>query len=298
MHEYLARKPFDLYALHLFELVVKHQSFTLAAREAGLSQSAITRQMQALESRLGVDLLQRTTRSVEITEAGRFLAAEAARLLGGVRHTLENLRVSFAGARLVVRVGLSRSVAVAHLPGFFHANQTHTSSVLYQSSAEVLRLLEEHELDVGVLCPPKQLSETFSIRHRFKDDFTLVMPSAMAASQPRTAAARAKWLKQQPWITFSPQTHTGAALGRWLKRHGLAKEPVMESDNFDLIINLVASGLGISLVPKRALALYRRREAITRVDLEPCFSRELVVITRRQRKLPAHVAAFIDEILF
>jgi len=59
MHEYLSRKPFDLYALHLFHLVVRHLSFTKAAREAGLSQSAMTRQMQALEERLGIDLIKR-----------------------------------------------------------------------------------------------------------------------------------------------------------------------------------------------------------------------------------------------
>jgi hypothetical protein len=61
VQKYLATKPFDLHALHLFHLVVKHRSFTRAAREAGLSQSALTRQMQALESRLGLDLINRTS---------------------------------------------------------------------------------------------------------------------------------------------------------------------------------------------------------------------------------------------
>ena len=55
--KYLTTKPFDLHALHLFHLMVKHRSFTDAAREAGLSQSALTRQMQSLESRLGLDLI-------------------------------------------------------------------------------------------------------------------------------------------------------------------------------------------------------------------------------------------------
>ena len=74
MHEFLATAPFDLYELYLFHLVVKHRSFTKAAGLAGLTQSAITRQMQGIESALGVDLLERTTRSVRLTAAGEFLA--------------------------------------------------------------------------------------------------------------------------------------------------------------------------------------------------------------------------------
>src|SRR5437868_3182447 len=99
MHEYLATAPFDLYELHLFHLVAKHRSFTKAAEVAGLTQSAITRQIQGMESSLGVELLKRTTRSVQVTEAGRFLVGESARLLGDVERSLQTLREEFAGAK-------------------------------------------------------------------------------------------------------------------------------------------------------------------------------------------------------
>ncbi len=93
-------------------------------------------------------------------------------------------------------------------------------------------------------------------------------------------------------------TVTGALMRRWLKRQGLKLEPVMELDSFDLIINLVASGMGLSLVPQRALALYRRRESIEMLDFSSRFSRDLVVLVRKHRKLPEHVEAFIENILF
>ena len=85
---------------------------------------------------------------------------------------------------------------------------------------------------------------------------------------------------------------------RWLKRQGLRVEPTMELDSFDLIINLVASGMGVALVPQRALALYRRRQSIVRLELKPMFSRDLVVLARKHRKLPEHVAGFIENVLF
>lgn len=52
MHEYLSTTPFDLYELNLFHLVAKHCSFTKAAEIAGLTQSAVTRQMQGMENSL------------------------------------------------------------------------------------------------------------------------------------------------------------------------------------------------------------------------------------------------------
>jgi hypothetical protein len=63
-HELLARKPFDLYQLHLFRLVAESGSFTRAAHITGLTQSAISRQVQGIEQQLGLSLFNRTTCSV------------------------------------------------------------------------------------------------------------------------------------------------------------------------------------------------------------------------------------------
>ncbi len=304
MHEYLARKPFDLYALHLYHLLVRHRSFTKAAREAGLSQSAMTRQMQALEARLGVELITRTTRSVDLTEAGQYLARESARLLGGVSATLEGLQSTFGNARPVVRVGVSRTVAMAHMPGLFHAGQQKLPQVAcqvsYQTSAEILGGLEQHELDVGVLCPPSPLPESVKVTHRFEDRFVLIASKTIADERPKSPRTdlQLRWLQQQSWLMIQGATVTGSLMRRWLKRQGLKLEPSMELDSFDLIINLVASGMGVSLVPQRALALYRRRQSIKCLAVTPRFSRDLVVLTRKHRKLPEHVQAFVGNILF
>ncbi|MDZ4402021.1 LysR family transcriptional regulator [Prosthecobacter sp.] len=303
MHEYLARKPFDLYSLHLFHLVVKHHSFTKAAREAGLTQSALTRQMQALEQRLGVDLLNRTTRSVAVTEAGRYLFAESAKLLGGVASTLEGLQTEFASTKPLVRVGLSRTVSGAYMPGFFHANRQRlpqvNCAVSYLSSTEIMQGIEQHDIDIGVFCIPSKLPQTLKVTHRFKDAFTLIAHEPEGAKPlPTKRAEVLKWAAKQPWLLIQEVTTTGKLLHRWMKRQGLAVEPLMEADSFDLIINLVASGLGVSFVPIRALALYRRKHSLKLVTLEPRFERELVVVTRRHRKVPEHLTKFIENILF
>lgn len=303
MQQYLARKPFDLYALHLFQLVAKHRSFTRAARDAGLSQSALTRQMQSLEERLGLTLINRTTRSVEITKAGRYLAAEATRLVGDVASALDGLQAEFGSARPEVRVSVSRTLAMAHMPGLFHANHQRHPEVIcrvsYNASSAILTALEAGEIDVGVLCPPSPLPDSIKVTHRFKDAFELIAPAMMAAKAPAKKTASFKlWLAEQSWLHIDPGTNTGKSLRRWLKRQHLDLPPAMELDSFDLIINLVASGFGLAFVPRRALALYRRKESITTLPVPERFERDVVAVTRRHRKLPAHVRQFVENILF
>src|SRR4030095_6477483 len=81
MNEFLATGPFDLYELQLFHLVAEHQSFTRAGQAAGLTQSAITRQIRGMEDRLGGALFERTTRHVRLTAAGAALHARSGAIL-------------------------------------------------------------------------------------------------------------------------------------------------------------------------------------------------------------------------
>src|SRR5882762_6259340 len=184
MHQFLATTPFDLYELALFHLVVKNRSFTKAAEIAGLTQSAITRQMQGIENSLGIQLLERTTRAVRTTPAGAFLSREAARLLGDVDQSLQHLAQEFAGARKEIRVDVSRTIGLAYLPGFFHANLRRLPQVGYrvtcQTSDEILTALEANEQDIGVLCPPARLPKTLRVTHRFDDAFALIVSAESA----------------------------------------------------------------------------------------------------------------------
>ena len=305
MYELLATAPFDLYELSLFHLVVKHRSFTRAAEVAGVTQSAITRQMQGMENSLGIDLLERTTRNVRVTAAGEFLFHEATRLLGDVDQSLRRLKEDFGDARKEIRIGVSRSIGLAHLPGFFHANLRRVTKVsyrvAYQSSSEILSALEAHELDLGVICPPPRLPRTVAITHRFADRFVLVADAGSATefqALPKSRATRRAWLERQSWLLLEESTNTGRELRKWISHLGLKIEPQMQLDNFDLLITLVALGMGISFVPVRALALYGRKRNLSRIALAEKFERELVVVMRRHRKQPEHLRNFVKNILF
>lgn len=304
MHSFLKTVPFDLYELALFHLVVKHQSFTKAAELAHLTQSAITRQIQGIENSLGVQLLERTTRTVRVTPAGEFLSRESGRLLGDVERSLTQLQQEFAGARKEIHVAVSRSIGLSYLPGFFHANLRQHPEIAYrvtcQPSDEIPAALESNEQDIGVLCPPPRLPKTLRVTHQFQDSFTLLAPKTFgpqvqAISNPKK---RIQWLKECDWLLIEERSNTGQQLRSWMRKQGLHVEPAMRLDNFDLIINLVSLGMGISLVPIRALALYNQKHNLVRVPLPARFTRQLVVVVRKHRKLPAHLDQFVANVLF
>ena len=106
----------------------------------------------------------------------------------------------------------------------------------------------------------------------------LPVKEIQALAKPK---ARTDWLKEQNWLLIDEQSNTGQQLRSWMRRQGWRVEPTMQLDNFDLIINLVSLGMGISFIPIRALALYNQKRTLLRVSLPARFTRELVVVVRK-----------------
>ena len=160
MNEFLATGPFDLYELQLFHLVAEHRNFTKAGRAAGLTQSAITRQIRGMEDRLGVALFERTTRSVRLTAAGAALFARSGAILSEVNDAVSVLKDGFALASKTLRVGIARTIGLAYLPGFFRQFQKKFPRVQlrvsHERSAFILAAVESGELEVGVVTAPPQ----------------------------------------------------------------------------------------------------------------------------------------------
>ena len=287
-------------------MVARHGSITRAAAEAGLTQSALTRQVQGMEHRLGVNLFDRTTRRLRLTAAGESLLRDTAGIFPILDEALRRLGQEHLAVPREVRVGVSRSIALAHLPGLFHAHMRRAENVRtiveHLSRAELVAKVEAGKLDVGVLCPPRRLPSTVKVTHQMEDVFHLIAPAALSPPDVRRGArwpARLTgWLESQPWLLLSAGSQTGSQIRKWLKERGLRPESVMEPDSFDMIVHLVALGLGISLVPRRAIAAFPRRKLIRRIPLPEEFGRTLAVIVPRAVKVPQHVQDFVGNILF
>lgn len=304
VNEFLATGPFDLYELKLFHLVAAHRSFTRAGQASGLTQSAISRQIQGMETRLGLKLFDRSTRQVRLTPEGAALHARSGAILAEVDDALRALRGRSPLLPQTMRVGVSRTVGLAYLPGFFHAFRRKLPDaqlqVSHQSGDFILGAVESGELDVGILSPPTRLPRALEVALAFDDEFVLILPPRLSARLPNPCGPRelGGLLARQRWLQITRQSFTGQRLQAWLHRAGIRREPDLEADSFDFIINLVSLGLGASLVPHRALALHPGTRPVTRVRTEPRFSRTLSIIARQGQPRSALVSTLVENVLF
>jgi DNA-binding transcriptional LysR family regulator len=305
MNDFLNTVPFDLYELGLFHLVAEQRSFTKAGQKAGLTQSAMTRQIRGVEEQLGVALFERTTRHVSLTAAGKVLYDQSKPILAAAEATLKQLQQDFHLVPQTLRVGVARSIGLAYYPGFFFAFRKLQPKVqlhvVQLTSREILEAVEAKTLDAGLLSPPRRLPRALVATHRFADEFTAIAPPGLRLpDKPGPVAIRSlkKVLVDERWLLIDRQGETGRALHRWLRDEGWPIEPEMELDSFDVIVNLVSLGLGVSLVPHRVLALYGGRRKVRRIPIKPRFVRELAVVVRKNRQHPEPLASFIEGVLF
>jgi DNA-binding transcriptional LysR family regulator len=105
-------------------------------------------------------------------------------------------------------------------------------------------------------------------------------------------------LEAAPWLMLSPAMQTRQDMDAWFRRCAIAPGRISVFDSFDLIIHLVALGLGVALVPRRALAGFPRKKQLKICPLPENFQRELVVVTRQPGAVSNHVKAFVASILF
>ncbi len=302
-NQLLASPPFDLYELTLFQFVAETGSLTRAAERVGLTQSAMTRQIHGMEERLGALLFERTTRRVALTRAGRLLQEKVAPILKTTDELFRELQQTFNRLPPTLRVGVARSIGLAYLPGYFFAfHRQHPEvqlQVVQRTSREIVEALDSGDLDAGLVCPPPHLPRSLQVTHRFIDEFVAIVPPQLSVpAGPGTIKNLKKYLSGQRWLMIGRESFTGRRMYQWLKEQGWQIEPVMELDGFDVIVNLVSLGLGVSLVPHRVLPLYEQRRAVRRLVMQPRFSRDLAVVIRRNRRPAEPLEAFVASVLF
>ena len=300
---HLGNASIDLNDLHFVRVLEDAGSFTVASQRLHVTQSALTRRIQTIEARLGTKLFERTTRAVRPTEAGIFLLGQSAQLMNDVSRLLEQFQQAHGTGPTRIRVGVSTTITLAHLPGLFTRTMRMVSEiqpvVSHHPSQTLLEQLSEGALDVAVLCPPKRLPSNVRVCHRFDDTFTLIAPHDHKLPEgDRCGTAYKRWLEEQPWMALGGESETARQLNQWAEQADFKAHARMELDSFDLMIHLVAVGIGLAHVPIRAIAAFPRRHTLTRLDWPQRFTRELVVLTRKDRNPPPPISRFIEGILF
>lgn len=148
----------ELRHLHYFVAVAEEQNITRAARRLNISQPPLSRQIRDLEELLGVELFERTGKSIVLSDAGEVFLVEARAVLLRAEQAVQAVRAVAEGDRGDLHVGYSPSLTVGFLPQALRAFQGSTPAVRVHlhdlSTEEMLRGLHEKTLDVALMVRP------------------------------------------------------------------------------------------------------------------------------------------------
>jgi DNA-binding transcriptional LysR family regulator len=245
----------NLHHLRLFTAVVNHGGFTKAAASLHLSQPAISKSLNELERQLNLTLLERSGRSIRLTDAGQTLYARARELFGVEWIAEQELREIRGLKRGVLRIGASTTIATYMLPpylGRFHLR--HPGIRIRATSANtrtVLRMLLESRADIALVEGP--VSHPQVEVQPWLDDELVVISHPQHQLLSRNDVDVGMLVREQ-FIVREPGSGTRDVSARALALHGVRLTNTMRVGGTESIKQAVAAGLGLAIVSRAAAA--------------------------------------------
>ncbi|MBI5231262.1 MAG: LysR family transcriptional regulator [Coriobacteriales bacterium] len=257
--------------LRTFVTVVDHGSFSEAARTMGISQPAVTMQVQALESDVGATLLDRRYRRVDLTEAGRALMPYARRILDELEEAREEI-TSLTGVvtgRLHIAASTTPGVYVVPrlLGGFLSDHVEVGVTITVHDTADVVSAVESGEAQLGITG-----AEVRGARVGFEEMGTdelivIASPKAPFASKRCKLAD----LAEEAWVMRESGSGTRQVAEKVLAENGVDAEGlrvVTELGTGEAIVSAVEGGLGVSIVSRYVAEKALKLGTVVALDTE------------------------------
>lgn len=283
----------DLDQLKGFYYVARLGSFTEAAGRLYLTQPAISLQIKALERELGERLLERSGRRVRLTPAGETILAHAEAVLGKLDELEQAARELKGLERGHLALGASDTTSLYRLPALLvelrKAYPGMEVSLKSLMSREVVKLLLDRELDLGIITIAKPLRGLESIP-LYRDPLVCIVSHRHPWAKLATITGRE--VAAEPLILLEPRSLTRELIDQALGRSSDSPRPRLELSNFEVIKRYVASDLGVSLVPRSAVD--SQRDGIAQLPLQKEVHVTLGVAHRKGQQLSRAARVFLD----
>lgn len=280
--------------LRYFEALAQHSHFGRAAEACSISQPAMSLQMKELEEILGSPLIERSARRIRLTPVGESLAVRAREILRSVDELASLARASQAPLSGRLRIGVIPTVAPYLLPGVIQRLSARFPDLdLRPREAVTHKLVDdltEGRLDVAIVALP--VSEPSLAEHPlFAEEFVLVRPAADAdkpVPNPETLRTMRLLLLEEGHC-FRDQALSFCKLGSAVPRD------LMEGSSLSTLVQMVGAGIGVTLIPRMAVAIETRNAPVSVARLPaPRPSRMVGLVWRRSNPMGDQFAVLVD----
>jgi len=271
--------------------VAREGTFAAAGDKVGLTQAAVSAQMQRLEAELGFAIFDRDGRAARLNARGHLTLAQAQEMIG-LYNELCSQRFGRPATQLI-NIGAIASVQRSALPDAlarFHKRWPDCRTrVVPGLSMELVNLVDAGKIDLAVIIrPPFSLQSDLRWTTLVSEPFRLIVPRAMHTDD------WADLLSSQRFVRYDRTSFGGRQVDRFLREKHFNVHEVCEVDELEAIVRLVAQGVGIALVPETA-TLRRWPAAVRAIDLgSETFHRDIGLVHRASRTLSEPVRVMLD----
>lgn len=285
--------------LQTFNTIVEKGSLTRAARELHLTQPAVSKQLRSLEKYYGAPLFRRTTRELELTEAGRIVYRHSRQVADLLNRSLTEVQRLNPGRRGEILIGASTIPGEYLVAGCLaRFQQEHPGIRIRMEIGDTREIAEKvlgGQLELGIT--GARIGHK-SLRHELlcRDELLVVVPAGHHLAG-RGCISLEEFL-QEPLIAREEGSGTRLTMEKILREQGLSPAKLrisLELGSTEAVLNAVAKSAGISLVSNLAVKAGDRegRIATLRIKKVP-LQRDLLLVTRKNTPLNRNLQAFID----
>lgn len=282
----------NLHHLETLLAVAETGSFTGAADRVGVTQSAVSMQMKALEDTLGVALFDRSRRPLGLSEAGLALLPRVRELV----RLADELAVRAAGTALVgrLRLGVIPTAATGLVPDALARLTARAPDLQIRIesglSGELSRRVAQGALDAALITLPQRLERGLRGRAVREEPLVVVAP---AGTPPGADAAL---LRDRPFIRFNRRAGVGRLIDADLRRRRIQVREVMELDSVEAILAMVSHGLGVAVAPAGSLGP-GHAALVTAPFGDPPLARRVALVERDRDEGNPLVEALLEELI-
>ncbi|KRD47876.1 LysR family transcriptional regulator [Acidovorax sp. Root275] len=271
--------------------VAREGTFAAAGDKVGLTQAAVSAQMQRLEAELGFAIFDRDGRAARLNARGHLTLAQGQEMIR-LYNELCSQRFGRPATELI-NIGAIASVQRSALPDAlarFHKRWPDCRTrVVPGLSMELVNLVDAGKIDLAVIIrPPFSLQSDLRWTTLVSEPFRLIVPRAIQSND---------WtdlLSSQRFVRYDRTSFGGRQVDRFLREKHFNVHEVCEVDELEAIVRLVAQGVGIALVPETA-SLRRWPAAVRAINLESeTFHRDIGLVHRASRTLSEPVRSMLD----
>ncbi|WP_068617138.1 LysR family transcriptional regulator [Paenibacillus tuaregi] len=292
----------ELRQLEYFLAVCQELHFTRAAEQLGIAQPSLSQQIRLLEHEIGTPLFDRIGKKTMLTEAGRTLQHHCY----NVFHELAEARASISElqglGRGTLKIGALLSVVNYLLSGAAIAfNQRYPKielSVLGLRTGDIIQGIMKNELDMGIVYLPTAHEELVTVPLQ-QEELVFAVPAAFTFMEEMTGTDSVclDWLERFPSVLLPESYHLRQFIDSKCRPLGFTPKPVIEMTTLESIVQMVAKGVGVTILPKTYLAQVSDANITVFPINQPSMVTEIGIVYRKNKHLCAATRVFMEQLL-